>query len=213
MKCPVCEKQIESSMQKCPNCGFVDLRTEFINENELEMWQTYVVYPCRFAYQTSVAQTQELERKFQEELSEIRKVHNDIQESGGVTSSEPLLFKKLTLNKNENWITKGNITYKNFYKCSWCETTECEVTNLTLNVTGNNAMITFFAKKVYDEWGDDSAELIGFKWKLKDDYGIIVNDGSWSNDALQVGDVTKGSISIKGLNHSVKYVLELVNDD
>ena len=65
MKCPVCEKQIENSVQKCPDCGFADLRTEFINENELEMWRTYVVYPCRFAYQTSVKQIKELERKLQ----------------------------------------------------------------------------------------------------------------------------------------------------
>ena len=69
MKCPVCEERIDNTVKKCPKCGFADLRTEFINENELEMWRTYVVYPCRFAYQTSIAQTKELQRKFQKEFS------------------------------------------------------------------------------------------------------------------------------------------------
>lgn len=94
MKCPVCEKQIENTVQKCPNCGFEDLRTEFINENELEMWRTYVVYPCRFAYQTSVTQIKELERKFKKELSAIKKSQKEAQESESITDGEAPSFKK-----------------------------------------------------------------------------------------------------------------------
>ena len=52
---------------------------------------------------------------------------------------------------------------------------------------------------------------MGFKWKLKDDYGIVVADGMWLNDKLNLDDVTKGSISISGLAPSVKYVLEFVD--
>ena len=67
-------------------------------------------------------------------------------------------------------------------------------------------------KKTFDCHGSDSTYFIAFKWKLKDDYGIVVADGYWSNDKMQVGDVTKGTISISGLDPSTKYVLELVNN-
>ncbi len=212
MKCPVCEKQIENTLQKCPNCGFEDLRTEFINENELEMWRTYVVYPCRFAYQTSVAQIKDLERKFKKELSAIKKAQNEVQESESAAVGATPSFKKLTLSKSDGWITKGNVAYKGFYACERDIYTKCEINNLVIDIVGNKVTANFFVKKTYDWKGDNATTMIAFKWKLKDDYGIVVADGGWSNDRLNVGDVTKGSISISGLDPSTKYVLELVNN-
>lgn len=212
MKCPVCEEKIDNTVQKCPKCGFADLRTEFINENELEMWRTYVVYPCKFAYQTAIAQRKEFERKLQKELSTIKKVQKDIQESGGAPGSEAPTFKKLVLDKNDGWFTTGNIAYKGFYECDRGNFSKCEINNLVLNIIGNRVTIDFFAKKTYDFKGVQATTMISFKWKLKDDYGIVVADGSWYNDRLNVGDVTKGSISIKGIDSSMQYVLELVND-
>lgn len=70
----------------------------------------------------------------------------------------------------------------------------------------------FFVKNSFDFQGSDSTYFIAFKWKLKDDYGIVVADGRWSSDRMQLGDVTKASISISGLDPSTKYVLELVNN-
>lgn len=212
MKCPVCEKQIENTVQKCPNCGFEDLRTEFINENELQMWRTYVVYPCKFAYQTSIAQIKDLERKFKKELSAIKKVQKEVQESESTAGGEAPTFKKLALSKSDGWISKGNITYKNFYECKNKQWSTCEISNVVLNIVGNKMTADFFVKKSFDSSGPDSTYFIAFKWKLKDDYGIVVADGHWSNDKMQVGDVTKASISISGLDSSTKYVLELVNN-
>lgn len=211
MKCPVCEKQIENTVQKCPNCGFEDLRTEFINENELEMWRTYVVYPCRFAYQTSIAQIKDLERRFKKELSSIKKAQKELQESGSITNDNEPTFKKPVLQKKDGWNTSGRIAYKNFYECS-SYGTKSEINNIVINIVGSKAIINFFVKKTYDEDGPDSTYYTTFIWKLKDDYGIVVADGRWSNSHLQVGDVTKDTISINGLDPSIKYTLELVND-
>lgn len=212
MKCPVCEKRIEITVQKCPNCGFEDLRTEFINEKELEMWRTYVVYPCKFAYQTSIAQTKDLERKFKKELSEIKKAQTERQESGGLTNSEPPAFKKPALQKDAGWRTEKNITYKTLYECTrHGGLTKCEITNMIFDFLGNKVTANFFVKKSYDRDGSDSTTSVGFKWKLKDDYGIVVADGEYFNDKLQLGDITKTSISISGLSSSTKYILELVN--
>lgn len=212
MKCPVCDKQIENTVKQCPNCGFEDLRTEFINENELEMWRTYVVYPCRFAYQTSVAQIRVLESKFKKELSEIKKAQKEVKESNSTVDGEKPTFKKLTLDKNDGWVTKGNITYKSFYQCKSSHWTSCEISNVVVDVIGNKLNADFFVKKTFDSNGDDSTYFIAFKWKLKDDYGIVVADGRWSSDRMQLGDVTKASISISGLAPTTKYVLELVNN-
>lgn len=216
MKCPVCEKQIENTVQKCPNCGFEDLRTEFINENELEMWRTYVVYPCRFAYETSVAQTKELQRKFSKEISALKKAQKELQESSSDflnndTNSSSPTFKKLALSKKDGWVTKGNITYKSFYECKYSRYTACEISNMIITTIGNKMTADFFVKKSFDEDGSESTFTTTFKWKLKDDFGIVVADGSWSNNKLQVGDVTKASISVSGIDPSTKYVLELVN--
>lgn len=211
MKCPVCEKQIENTVQKCPNCGFSDLRTEFINENELEMWRNYVVYPCKFAYQTSIAQAKELERKFKKEFAAIKKVQKEIQETENGSGDEAPTFKKPTIQKGDGWNTSGVIVYKNFTECVWCGSTRCEISNVLLDVVGNKATVNFFAKKVFDKSGPKSTSYIAFKWKLKDDYGIVVADGSWTNDKLNVGDITKGAFSISGLDTSIKYVLELVD--
>lgn len=211
MKCPVCEKQIEITVQKCPNCGFEDLRTEFINENELEMWRTYVVYPCRFAYQTSIAQIKDLEKKFKKEISSIKKAQKDTQETGSTVGGDAPTFKKPVLQKKDGWNTSDRIAYKNFYECT-SYGTKNEISNIVINIVGSKAIINFFVKKTYDKNGPDSTYYTAFKWKLKDDYGIVVADGRWSNDHLQVGDVTKDTISINGLDPSIKYTLELVND-
>lgn len=211
MKCPVCEEKLDNAVQKCPKCGFADLRTEFINQNELEMWQTYVVYPCRFAYQTAMAQSKEFERKLQEELSAIKKAQNEVHESGDATGTEMPNFKRLVLDKNGRWLTTGNLSYKGFYECEWVSYTKCEISNLVLNIIDNSVTIDFFVKKTFDRHGDQATTITGFKWKLKDDYGIVVADGSWSNNNMQISDVTKGSFSIKGFDPSIKYVLELVN--
>lgn len=212
MKCPVCDKIVEDSIQKCRFCGFSDLRTEFINDDELEMWKKYIVYPCRFAYQTSVAQKIELERKFQKELTLLKNGQKGIEEFSGNEKTESPIFKKLELDKNSDWITKGNITYKNFYECKVSSYSTCEASNFVLDLNGNRMIANFFVKKTFDFRGADSTYFIAFKWKLKDDYGIVVADGYWSNDKMQVGDITKGSISISGLDPTIKYVLELVNN-
>lgn len=211
MKCPVCDGIIENTARQCTKCGFADLRTEFINENELEMWRTYVVYPCRFAYQTSVAQTKEIEGRFKKALAAVRNAQKDLQESECSNNDSVPFFKKLPLDKSAGWITKGNVTYKNFYECKNGKWTTCEISNIVLNIIGNKMTADFFVKKSFDYDGADSTYFIAFKWKLKDDYGIVVADGRWSNDRMQVGDVTKASISISGLDPSVKYVLELAN--
>lgn len=48
MKCPVCNKELNSSYATCPKCGFDDLRTEFINITEAEEWKRNSVGAYQF---------------------------------------------------------------------------------------------------------------------------------------------------------------------
>ena len=217
MKCPVCEKQIENTIRKCPNCGFEDLRIEFINENELEMWRTYVVYPCRFAYQTAVTQKKELEKKIQKELLSVKKINDEIQDVlndiNRVTASDKTLtFKELILNKNDGWVKNANVSYKNYYQCKNKDYTVCDLSNFVIDVIGDRMVANFFVKKTFDRFGDNSTFYVTFKWRIRDDYGIVVADGFWGNDKLLLGDITKASISVSGLDPSVEYVLDFVDD-
>lgn len=211
MKCPVCDEKLENTAKKCSKCGFADLRTEFLNEIELNMWQTYVVYPCQFAYQTSIAQRKELEKTIQETLATIKKNYTESSGVAETSNNGSPSFKELPINKSDAWITTGNIEHKSFYECSRGTWTKCEISNLTLKVVGNKATVNFLVKKVYDYEGPTGVSRTAFKWKLKDDYGLVVADGYWSNDNLNVGDVTNGTFTISGLDPSIKYVLELIN--
>ena len=216
MKCPVCDSQIANTAQNCPECGFADLRTEFINEAELETWKRYVVYPCRFAYQTTMMQAKKLQREFQEKLGAIQMVHRDMQKTEKAadtdrTGDDRLSFKKLKHDPKEVWITKGNITYKSFYKCDNNDYTSCEISNIVL-MSGYETVVEFSVKKTFDTFGANSTFPIAFKWNLKDDQGIVVADGRWSNDTMRVDDVAQGLISINWINRSIQYTLELESD-
>lgn len=48
MKCPVCKVELNSSQSSCWNCGFNDLRTEFINLAEAEEWKRNSVGAYQF---------------------------------------------------------------------------------------------------------------------------------------------------------------------
>ena len=216
MKCPVCDSQIANTAQNCPECGFADFRTEFINEAELEMWRRYVVYPCRFAYQTTMMQAKKLERDFREKLDAIQMAHRDMQKTVKATDTDRTginhsSFRRFKPDSKEVWITKGNITYKSLYRCDNNDYTSCEISNIVL-VSGYETVVEFSAKKTFDTFGANSTFPIAFRWKLKDNQGIVVADGRWSNDTMRVDDVAQGSISIRRLNRSIQYSLEIESE-
>ena len=71
-----------------------------------------------------------MERKFKKELSEIKKIQKEVQESERLVGWEAPTFKKPTLRKSDGWNTSGVIAYKNFSECKWYEHTKCEISNI-----------------------------------------------------------------------------------
>lgn len=52
--CPVCNTKLRDTQKSCPQCGFSDLRTEFLNSDEAVYWQTKIVEPYKKKYVKSV---------------------------------------------------------------------------------------------------------------------------------------------------------------
>lgn len=51
MKCPVCNMVANNDSSKCGYCGFSEIETEFINQEDYERWMTDTVIPCRCVFQ------------------------------------------------------------------------------------------------------------------------------------------------------------------
>lgn len=52
MKCPVCKTEC-SGYDRCPQCGFDDLRTDFLNQEDANDWLENVVVPYRTIFETN----------------------------------------------------------------------------------------------------------------------------------------------------------------
>lgn len=56
MRCPVCDK--ETQVAPCGNCGFQEFKTEFLTQEDYELWQECTVKPCQQVYQTLTKNTE-----------------------------------------------------------------------------------------------------------------------------------------------------------
>ena len=51
MLCPVCKTQLKIGVTKCPTCKFADIRSEFINQDEVDFWMDTIVMPYKIEYE------------------------------------------------------------------------------------------------------------------------------------------------------------------
>lgn len=74
MHCPVCDKETPNT--PCRNCGFQDIKTEFLTQEDYELWHEYTVKPCRQVYRTltdnAKKKTSELEKKIKNLETRLR---------------------------------------------------------------------------------------------------------------------------------------------
>lgn len=52
MKCPVCKFELSNNI-KCDNCGFDDLQTDFLSQEDANEWLENIVIPYRATFETS----------------------------------------------------------------------------------------------------------------------------------------------------------------
>lgn len=73
MKCPVCKTEFINNLIECPNCGFAEIRTEFLNKDEAQRWMDDTVIPCQAVYKKMSQKLQEIEKANQNADSSNKK--------------------------------------------------------------------------------------------------------------------------------------------
>ena len=67
-KCPVCNNEIKSTKQ-CSNCGFNQIKTEFLTEEDYHHWMDDTVAPCQAIYKEQLKVIDKLKKQ----VSELKK--------------------------------------------------------------------------------------------------------------------------------------------
>ena len=200
MKCPICEAEFKSNIEselKCIRCGFDDIRTEFINDEERLFWLTYVVKPCKYAYR--------LNHTLQNEVTilrrEIKKVSpgvSPIRTESSASTNSPAQPKTTMI---AGWNYDDPIAHPNSASCyhKTYETT-VELSDIVTTISPDRkGTIRFVAKRVGQKVGWHGNNTVGFCWRVKDTKNIIVLTGKWSNNNLTVGDAMVGKIELNNV--------------
>ena len=201
-KCPVCNHDVKERSIVCENCCFDDIRNEFINDEELAMWQTYVVRPCKYAYQLNNTLKKEVET-LRKELKECSYGCRNTQKTA---SSSPFQAKA---NMSEGWNYNDPISHPNSAvgKC-WGMT--FSVFDIKVQMTSSStATVTFSVKKESDKSGNNSAAYFLVRYRVKDKTDVICLNEKYRVEGLMPGDVAKGSIKLTGVvagEYSIDFV-------
>lgn len=206
MKCPICSTVVKENETVCPFCGFNDIRYEFINDEELKMWQTYVVNPCKFAYR--------LNASLKKEVEALRNSHGPVSNGGSsnvLDSASPEGHKTVM---QAGWNYDDPIAHPNSAKCTHTVYyNNVELTNIVTQIDASrNGIVSFVARRV-----DDAPEkkkysirenTVGFCWRIKDPNGVIVLTGDWDNSNLLIGDAIAGRVELQNvpIGYSVDFV-------
>ena len=200
LRCPICKSDIKTTSNtnlKCIRCGFDDIRTEFINDEERIFWQTYVVAPCKYAYNLSNMLSCGLS-KLKEEVDdlsgvianiseEIKKEQGDISD---VRRTVTQLNRKVTvIDKNIEKLSAGNVVSRNNYGSAaptqpqtmmldgWNYDDPLAHPN---SATGTSCNISFSVSSIKSQMTSSSTATITFLVKKESDKkGNSSADGFW----------------------------------
>lgn len=205
MKCPVCSTEVKAKEKLCALCGFDDIRYEFLNDEELRMWQAYVVKPCKYAYR--------LNNSLKNEVETLRKEVKRLSDGNSVTqginkNSDPLVPVKI--NMLDGWNYDDPIAHPKSATGSSSINITFSVSDIKSQMTSNStATITFLVKKESDKKGNSSTDSFWVRYRVKDKSGVILLNETYYVQGLQVGDVTKGTIKLNGVaagKHTIDFV-------
>lgn len=206
MKCPICEAEIKSTSEselRCIRCGFDDIRTEFINDEERIFWQTYMVKPCKYAYR--------LNHTLQNEVAmlrkEIKKMSSGNVAANASSTSAPPPAK---MNMLEGWNYEDPVAHPNSASGKSFKI-KFSVSNISSQMTSSsNATVTFLAKKESDAEGRNSTKTFWIRYRVKDKDGVILLNKDIAIEGLQVGDVSRETIKLTGVTAG-EYTIDFVS--
>lgn len=76
MKCPICDCEIKS-VKQCSNCGFNQIKTEFLTEEDYHHWMEDTVIPCQTVYRTQLKEVALLSKQ----LTELKKENEQLKKN------------------------------------------------------------------------------------------------------------------------------------
>lgn len=207
MKCPICEAEIKNTSEselRCIRCGFDDIRTEFINDEERVFWQTYVVKPCKYAYKLNKTLQMDV-MMLRKEIKKLSSGNTTTQ--GGNVSAAPTQAK---MNMLDGWNYDDPIAHPNSATGSSSYNITFSVSDIKSQMTSSStATITFLVKKESDKKGKSSTDTFWVRYRVKDKSGVILLNETHYVNGLQVGDVTRGTIKLTGVTageHTIDFV-------
>ena len=207
MKCPICEAEIKNTSEselRCIRCGFDDIRTEFINDEERVFWQTYVVKPCKYAYKLNKT----LQMDVMMLRKEIKKFSSGNTTTQGVNASAAPTQARM--NMLDGWNYDDPIAHPNSATGSSSYNITFSVSDIKSQMTSSStATITFLVKKESDKKGKSSTDTFWVRYRVKDKSGVILLNETHYVNGLQVGDVTRGTIKLTGVTageHTIDFV-------
>jgi len=203
MKCPICSTEVKANETVCSSCGFDDIRYEFINDEELKMWQTYVVKPCKYAYRLNNSLKNEVEAL----RKDIKKSSSDNAQWVNKSGRAPAQAKT---NMIDGWNYDDPIAHPNSAVGNSSFNISFSVSDIKSAMTSHStATITFLVKKVSDKKGSSSTDNFWVRYRVKDKSGIILLNETKFIQGLQVGDVTRETIKLTGVTageHLIDFV-------
>ena len=207
MKCPVCNREQMETKAVCEFCGFDDIRSEFINDEELKMWQAYVVRPCRYAYSMNHTLQKEV-ALLRREIAKLVSTSNRTHDANGSIRVPPLAQPDASIVGGYNY--DDPITHPNSAECIYFGV-KSRVFNIKAEMTSSStATISFVVQKTHDAKGKDSAEMTGVRYRVKDADGIIVLNELHYVRGLKIGDASKEVIKLKGIA-TAKYSIDFTD--
>lgn len=219
MKCPICEEEYFSERSWCSSCGFTKMRSEFVNEEERQLWLKETVEPCRAVYGTALESIDSLEEEngeLRDEVDELQEKYDELLEK--YENEVAQLEKKLNakneshitgISKKSGWNYDDIIAHPNYAKCSYVgDVSICEIYNVSCSGDFKCTKVNFYVKKLYEN-GHSKNSRVHFRWRLKDNDGIIVLTGDWIKDGMLINDVVRGEIifnNVEANRYSVDFI-------
>lgn len=221
--CPVCGEEYYYEFAECSNCGFNNMRFEFINDGERQLWIKETVEPCRAVYEKACEDYNSLDEQYSDlddENDELRDECEELQEKyDELLEKNEQLKKKLSTqrenqlispSKKEGWDYDDIIAHPNYAKCSYVEDVSiCEIYNIACSGNFQNTKVNFYVKKLYENNYSKNSR-VHFRWRLKDNDGVIVLTGNWIKDGMMVNDVVRGEISFNNVEAN-RYTVDFID--
>lgn len=82
MNCPVCNKTLNVTSKKCSICGFDQIKSEFLTEEDYRHWLDDTVIPCQKIYEAQRKEQLKLNKQILELKKENEKLKNKQMVSG-----------------------------------------------------------------------------------------------------------------------------------